>query len=263
MTRQKRRLAAGIVLDSSGSMQRIRNATISGVNEWLGDQRREDSTDMDLLLVPFASSVERIEGPADVRQFSDLTPQSYDPEGNTALYDGVMTCISKLETLDADAYMVLIVTDGEENCSHEYDLAKTRAKIEQLTATGRWTFVYLGANVDAWSVAGAMGVQSGNVANYAATPTSAGAMYIASSGSARRWRQDVADNADRLIASSLVDENDEVAVRSVLRSHGLVSNSNYAAEAQASAPDLNPTTAPQAPNLPPSGTITTPRGPTK
>lgn len=259
----KRKIASGIVLDRSGSMTGIATATISGVNEWLGDQRRAeaqaDADAMECTITQFASRVVRIDGPMPVTQIQDLTPISYAPSGNTALYDAIMASIRALETVDADAYLVLIVTDGEENASLEFKLDAVRAKITALEATGRWTFTYLGANADAWSVAGALGMQAGNAANYASTPTSAGAMYAASSNSARRWRSDVQSGRERAIAASgLMPDASEQEISAVLRSAPIVTNTNYAAEAQIANADLNPTTTTQSPNTPPpTGTVHT------
>lgn len=246
-------------------MTSIALTTISGVNEWLGDQRRADdqpdADEMECTLTQFATRVERIDGPMPVKRIHDLTLASYIPSGNTALYDAIMASIRALETVDADAYLVLIVTDGEENSSQEFKLADVRAKITALEATGRWTFTYLGANADAWSVAGAMGMSSGNVANYAAIPDSAGAMYTAASASSRRWRSDVRSGRERLVASAgLMPDSTDEEINTVLRAEGvrMLDNSNYAIEAQIANADLNPTTAPQAPNVPPStGTVHT------
>jgi hypothetical protein len=45
-------------------------------------------------------------------------------------------------------------------------------KIKQREAAGNWTFVYLGADQDAWSIAGDLGFAPGNVMAYASAATS-------------------------------------------------------------------------------------------
>jgi hypothetical protein len=105
-----------------------------------------------------------------VATLADLTHETYQPHGWTALLDAVGTAIRQLETYDADAYIVLIVTDGAENHSREFTAAQIRELVTQKEATGTWTFVFLGANIDAWAVAQTLGMQRGNVAQFSATP---------------------------------------------------------------------------------------------
>lgn len=64
---------------------------------------------------------------------------------------------------------MLIVTDGEENSSHEFTLAHVKKLITKKEAQDGWNFVYLGANQDAFAVGAAMGVAQGATANYTAS----------------------------------------------------------------------------------------------
>jgi hypothetical protein len=188
---QKKRVASAIVLDESGSMATVRTATISGVNEWLGDQRLNSETLMDVCLVRFNSQVRGNLTVVPVATLADLTHETYQPHGWTALLDAVGTAIRQLETYDADAYIVLIVTDGVENHSREFTAAQIRELVTQKEATGTWAFTFLGANIDAWAVAQNLGMQRGNVAQFAATPERVVNTFRAASASASRGRQHV------------------------------------------------------------------------
>ena len=55
---------------------------------------------------------------------------------------------------------VVILTDGLENASHKFTKAHIKDLIETKTKEG-WTFAYLGANQDAFSEAGSIGIAPG------------------------------------------------------------------------------------------------------
>jgi len=76
---------------------------------------------------------------------------------------------------------VVIVTDGQENASHEYKKAQIKDMITSREASGKWMFVYLAANVDAFDEAGAIGVQMANTAGYTSTAAGTKSMYSATS----------------------------------------------------------------------------------
>jgi uncharacterized protein YegL len=135
MTEQgKKRVVAAIVLDASGSMNRVKSATTSGVNEWIEDQRRLTDTLMDVMLVQFNSQVRSTMTIVPISALSLLTPLSYEPQGNTALLDAVGTAIRQLDSYDADAYLVYIVTDGEENASREFTQEQIRTMVTEREA---------------------------------------------------------------------------------------------------------------------------------
>ncbi|HEX5000421.1 MAG TPA: hypothetical protein VFY29_19515 [Terriglobia bacterium] len=82
---------------------------------------------------------------------------------------------------------MLIVTDGQENASKEYDLAAVRAVIEQKEKDG-WNFAYMGANQDSYAVGGAMRFRPGFIANFDWTPEGAAANFRRMAGSSSRFR---------------------------------------------------------------------------
>jgi len=84
-----------------------------------------------------------------------LTMETFQPRGMTALLDAIGSTI-KNWTGSANP-TVIILTDGFENASKTYSKAHIKDLIEQKTKEG-WTFVYLGANQDAFTEAGNMGI---------------------------------------------------------------------------------------------------------
>ncbi|MEO8765616.1 MAG: hypothetical protein ABI416_15055, partial [Ginsengibacter sp.] len=89
-----------------------------------------------------------------------LDKKIYIPNGCTALYDAIGTTVLKLKDdiqpeLDADisAVVIVIITDGHENSSRLFSFNGIRNLIKELEGTGKWTFSYLGATIDAVDIA--------------------------------------------------------------------------------------------------------------
>ena len=80
-----------------------------------------------------------------------LTEETYVPGACTPLYDAVGRTLTKLEKELKDdenhSVIVTIITDGYENCSHEYNLAAVKSLIEHLKKGG-WSFAYMGTDHD-------------------------------------------------------------------------------------------------------------------
>lgn len=155
------------ILDRSGSMGSVKGATISGFNEYVENLKRSDPN-ATLSLTLFDS--EGIDS-ADARKTSEvalLDDRSYQPRANTPLWDAVGQVVSKSQDNPDTAYLVVILTDGQENASREWDRKKLADLVKAKEATGRWTFAYLGSNQDAWAEAGKWGAHAGSTISYAA-----------------------------------------------------------------------------------------------
>ena len=145
-----------IIVDESGSMSHLRQATLSGINETINTirsaQKEFESTQQHTLtLVTFDSGANR----PDVRTIIDNQPISqvgefkdYMPNGCTPLYDAMGQSLTKLHALikdDSDASAVVtVLTDGLENASREWTGSALRKLIEQLKEEG-WSFSYMGS----------------------------------------------------------------------------------------------------------------------
>jgi hypothetical protein len=83
---------------------------------------------------------------------------SYWTGGMTALYDGIAKAIGEVsramsqDTRTNKAALVIIQTDGDENYSIEYKGREGQKRLQkyisELEATGLWTFVFLGEDID-------------------------------------------------------------------------------------------------------------------
>ncbi len=156
---KKARIYNLIIVDESGSMQSLVQATLGGVTETINSirsaqQQFADTQEHYLTLVTFDSQGER----EPVRTLVDCKPigevedfKEYSPWGCTPLYDAMGKSITTLynrikDDEDASA-VVTVLTDGLENDSHEWDAMGVKQLIEKLKGEG-WSFSYMGSAHD-------------------------------------------------------------------------------------------------------------------
>jgi len=98
------------------------------------------------------------------------------PRGGTALLDAIgKTVVTLGEKLAAqsederpDKVLVIIITDGHENSSREWNKDAVKKLVAQQTDDYNWQFVFLGANMDAVDVAGGLGISTDSSLTYSA-----------------------------------------------------------------------------------------------
>ena len=113
------------------------------------------------------------------KPIAEVPKLSLDPRGSTALLDAVgKTITSVAERKHGEVMIVLIITDGQENASREWKADGVKKLVEDASKAG-WEFVYLGANVDAFTEAGRMGINLANAAGYDADTASVDAAFNA------------------------------------------------------------------------------------
>jgi uncharacterized protein YegL len=164
------------VLDKSGSMDVIRDATISGFNEFKNDQAREDGSAF-FTLTLFDTRFDTVANAIPVADIYDLTHDTYRPGGTTALYDAIAHTMRLTDEFVAEHHprqvLFVIMTDGEENASREYRREQIFEMIRDRQDTAGYDFIYLGANQDSFAVGRAMGLREGRTMNYAHNPAAA------------------------------------------------------------------------------------------
>ena len=147
-----------LILDESGSMEVVREATIRGFNELVqsvqGLAREFPEKKQVVSLTTFnGAGIRETLFLQDAGALQPLTRADYRPDSMTPLHDAIGQSVSKLRnvlsTTGAADYQVLVtvLTDGEENASKEFTRPVIRQLIEQLKEQG-WTFTYIGANHD-------------------------------------------------------------------------------------------------------------------
>lgn len=184
MTNPNKTLVAAL-LDRSGSMETSKSATEDGWRELINEQRRQPG-DCQVTLAQFDTVYEVVYPPTDIADVADFSVQ---PRGMTALLDATGRFITEIgEQLSAlpeaerpGRVICLIMTDGMENSSHEWTWDTVRKLTKQQQDEWGWTFIFLGANLDAIEVGGRMGFDAKTSLTYDDSDyaNTAGAMRVA------------------------------------------------------------------------------------
>lgn len=174
---KKQNVLVAVVVDKSGSMSTCVNETITGFNEYLAGLRKEKEVNYAFSLTLFDTEFTNRHVAVPLDKVENLTAENYVPSGFTALYDAIGSTVRAIDHsgVKFDKSIVVILTDGQENSSREYRLEQIKATIQAKEAQGNWTFVFLGADLNAPAVGMAMGVQVANSSSY--DPAQSKAMY--------------------------------------------------------------------------------------
>ncbi len=162
-----------LIVDKSGSMSDCIEQTINGFNEQVSKVRelQQQFPDQELTigLTTFNGEVYEHFYQGNPEEVIKLTPATYIPGGSTALLDAIGVSVQHLENIvqyqpasAATTVVVVILTDGEENASKHYNLKQINATISRLQETGKWTFSFIGATLDAAEVAVSMAIRRQN-----------------------------------------------------------------------------------------------------
>ena len=158
-------LYAHILLDRSGSMESCRDITIDAFNEYVMGLRRSDDVDARLSLTIFDSeSIDVLQHAEPAKSFLELSRQNFVPRGMTPLLDAIGRAVAETDKLalrDGEKVALVILTDGQENASKEHTKETIRALLKDRQDNKGWLVVFLGADVDAFAEAQAIGVDAG------------------------------------------------------------------------------------------------------
>jgi uncharacterized protein YegL len=180
------------ILDRSGSMANLANDTIGGFNKFIEDQKKVPGEAL-LTTVLFDDQYEFLHDGVNIQDVKPITGKEYFARGMTALLDAVGRTInrvgeklSKMNEADRPGkVMVLIITDGYENSSHEFTRAQIKEMVEHQRNTYKWEFLFFGAKIDSFAAADGIGIAQARTANFGASSigvsTTMDAMGIAAS----------------------------------------------------------------------------------
>lgn len=156
-----------VIVDESGSMSIIHQQALAGINETLTTcqkmQKTHPEMEQRITLITFDSNHFKLHyDDVNANEARPLTMKQYNPSAATPLYDAIGKGIAKMnaQTEADDNVLVTIITDGEENCSQEYNLKMVKTLIEKLKTQG-WTFTLIGTdNLDVEGMAGSMAIDN-------------------------------------------------------------------------------------------------------
>jgi len=131
-----------LILDKSGSMQDIKNLSISSFNEQVDRirkiQKNEPGIEIRVTLCMFNDEVKMVSFFEPIDYLHKLNRLNYQPRSMTALYDAIGYTYHKTRELDNRQQKVImaIFTDGLENASKEYAAADISRIIESSEMQG-------------------------------------------------------------------------------------------------------------------------------
>lgn len=153
--------AIAILVDRSGSMQACRADAEGAINAFLQDQKQQPG-EATVLVAEFDTEYDVVHPSMPIK---DVPSFVLSPRGGTALLDGIGKItvdlgaeLAAMPENERPAIVIVVVqTDGEENSSREWTAETVKAKITEQTETYGWTFIFLGATMDAVETAKSYG----------------------------------------------------------------------------------------------------------
>jgi len=162
----RQRVLVNVILDKSGSMNTKVQDVIGGFNLYISELAKEPAVEYGFTLTLFDTAVAMKYNSVPLEKVAKLDESSYRPSGNTALLDAIGNTAQTVNTDGFDKIITVIMTDGEENSSREWTLQGIRELVRSKESLGNWTFVFLGANLDAFTQGANLGVARPNAVRY-------------------------------------------------------------------------------------------------
>ena len=161
------------ILDRSGSMSGLEADTIGGFNSMIEKQKKEEGEAF-ISTVLFDDRTEVLYDRVPIAKVEPMNDSQYFVRGCTALLDALGGAIHHINNVHKYAReedrpektLFIITTDGMENASRRYSYDKVKKMVEKAKKKYGWEFIFLGANIDAISVAGRFGISPDRAINY-------------------------------------------------------------------------------------------------
>jgi uncharacterized protein YegL len=165
------------VLDRSGSMSNCTKATINGFNAQVTTikklQEEFPEQEFEVSLTIFDDIIDHVQSHVSIDNFQLLSDSRYIPRGATALLDAIGMSINQIRITNETkilnnemSIVMVILTDGMENASREFTYHQIAKTIAELEKTEKWTFTFLGADIDAIHTSKMLNIRSENVVSF-------------------------------------------------------------------------------------------------
>lgn len=206
------------VIDRSGSMESIRDDAIGGFNTFLKEQKAIDAP-CRFSMCLFDHEYNLLHDGIEIRYIKELDTTTYVPRGYTALLDAIGRTINAIDSRISEypddkkpeKIIFVILTDGYENSSREFNKAKIKEMIEDKEKNHNWEVMYLAAHEDAFHEAGMIGIQVNKMASFSNTGAGGQSAFASANSNTTAYRagvtptatlQDVVDKEEDKRASS-------------------------------------------------------------
>lgn len=208
------------ILDRSGSMYNLVSDTIGGFNSMIESQKKEPG-EAYVTTVLFDDHYELLHDHINLKEIQPITDREYYTRGCTALLDAIGKTINSIgarlnntpEDERPDKVIFVIMTDGYENASNEFTKSQVKEMIEHQQDKYSWTFMFLGADIDAVGEAQSLGIKSDFARSHTHTSLGTQSVYSAVSNAVTYLRGDASWNSDNASSASykaVMDALDQV-----------------------------------------------------
>ena len=161
-----------IITDVSRSMFGLANDASAGLDAFIQEQRKTPGEARVTSVIFAARHLLQFAA----KPIEEVEKFSLQIGGITAMLDAIGSTLESqgkriAQEKWADAVVVVITTDGEENASREYTVGRIKEMITHAESKG-WKFIFMAANQDAFLSGAALGISAQSTRNVA--PTGAG-----------------------------------------------------------------------------------------
>ncbi len=161
------------IVDRSSSMYNCVDETIGSFNRQLDTitQLQHDYPNMKFLqsVTLFNTEIDQVVSMESSVGEHRLNRRNFVPAGSTALLDAIGISLQRIERVlgqeieeDKASVVVVILTDGEENSSRMFNHKEVSSMISRLSSTGKWTFNFLGADLESFDVVDSLSIPRQN-----------------------------------------------------------------------------------------------------
>lgn len=134
-----------VVLDETGSMQGQTYRVVTSMNEYAKTLPKKT------LLTVFLFDSERWTKfySGKIKNWTPMEEKDYNPGTMTPLYDSIAKALKYAEgkSKDGDKVMIMVDTDGSENCSKEHTRESIKAMVDLKKKDG-WEFLFMANGLD-------------------------------------------------------------------------------------------------------------------
>jgi hypothetical protein len=159
-----------VIVDQSGSMTGSEKQVVDGFNEKTQAVKNilKDFPNQEIVMgLRFFNTIvdNNTVDFKPVNQIEPLSIHTYNPNGGTALLDAIGKSIYDIKTKfgheieeNLATVVLIIITDGYENTSRFYTYPDIRRMINELEASEKWNFNFIGADLDAMEASKNFGI---------------------------------------------------------------------------------------------------------
>jgi uncharacterized protein YegL len=146
------------LLDESTSMINHTNSYIKCINKLINSQKQINPYS-NFSLIKFSSTINTFCIDTKINTLQEFKSYNYNPSGSTSLYDAIGYIINIKHINKIKPVIVIILTDGIDNSSIQYNIDSIKQYISYVIIRG-WTFVYIATNQNAKIIGQQLGIET-------------------------------------------------------------------------------------------------------